>query len=84
MTALEITTDGNGAFEHLDAAPPVCWEPCAAFADAGPAAGPLTDVPACATCGWLADDHLNEGGDEADREGSVVTLPTRPVLRRAS
>ena len=85
MTALEITTDSSGAFEHLDAAPPVRWEPCTAFADAGPVAG----VPTCGTCGWLADDHPSVADDAAATcarpvGAVVVTLPTRPTLRRAS
>jgi len=74
-TITHLLADGTG----IDETPTVRWEPCVAFADAGPVA----DLPACATCGWLADDHRDAAGDDA-RDAIVVALPTRPELRRAS
>jgi hypothetical protein len=80
MTALVHTTDPfAGPEAGSDAAPLVRWEPCAAFV------GPEPD--ACATCGWLADDHSEHGADAEDPSGLdaiVVAMPTRPALRRAS
>ena len=77
MTALETTTElSSEAFAYLDEAPLVRWEPCAAFTDA--------DGHACATCGWLADDHPAPGDDRDGIDAIVVALPTWPVLRRAS
>ncbi len=73
MTTLEILTDpATGTDAHREDAPLVRWEPCATYAGA--------DAPTCATCGWLADDHELEHGGHA----TVLTLPTRPTLRRAS
>lgn len=76
MTALEITTDGDGACEHLDAAPPVRWEPCTVFAEA--------DTDACTTCGWLADEHPSFADDAGPAGAVVMALPMRSTLRRAS
>lgn len=78
MTALEMTTETSAAFEHLDAAPQVRWEPCAAYADTD------TPAPGCGACGWLADDHPSLTDDIAEADAIVVALPTRPALRRAS
>ncbi len=73
MTALErIST--TGATADLDEAPLVQWEPCVAFGD--------DDQAACATCGWLADDHAPEQAEAPTAD--VIALPRRPALRRAS
>lgn len=77
MTATEMTTETTAAFEHLDVAPQVRWEPCAGFAEADADGG-------CASCGWLADDHPSLVDTEAGADAIVVALPTRPALRRAS
>jgi hypothetical protein len=58
-------TDGTDG-----AAPPVCFEPCAAFRDDQDEVWPV-----CAACGWLEDDHA-----AGERAGAVVTqLPRRRV-----